>query len=484
MLPIRKPSLWVALLLAVLAAGTANARTLTAQDAVVLALDHSLLLDAAEYGEAQAKAQADEALMQFFPKITGTAGYTRLDPVPYMEFDTSDFMTDMEPDFSDIDPDTLPPGWTIEFLEMFAEGMMGGTSDEPTEPTRIDMGMANNWQLAGQAEQIIFAGGALHQSRAASMDMWRASGEQVRFTRHDTAFQAEQSFYGLVAARNAVRVTADAQALTQAYVDDLQNLVDVGMASRADLLAAQVQLSQAKLDAMKMAHMTGLAERSFRIMLGIPMGERLELVMDDQLPVNDLPAERNAIVEMALRNRPDLASMDYTLDAMKHYSNAAWASWLPAVVLLGNLNAQNPNYSNEAEWMYSANATVALSWSLWDRGAAIHQNRAAKAGYRQLESQRAFMVEMMDVELESAITSFDEAAAELAVAREGLGQAQESMRLEQERFEAGVANNTQLLTAQTAMAGSELSVLQAETQMRISYAALRKAVGMEPEVGR
>jgi outer membrane protein TolC len=47
-----------------------------------------------------------------------------------------------------------------------------------------------------------------------------------------------------------------------------------------------------------------------------------------------------------------------------------------------------------------------------------------------------------------------------------------------------VVNRTELLTAQTGLSGAELSVLTAETTMRISYAALRKAVGMDPEVSR
>jgi outer membrane protein TolC len=314
------------------------------------------------------------------------------------------------------------------------------------------------------------------------MDLYRASEEQVRLARQQTAFDAEQMFHQLWAARNAVQVTDDAVALTQAYVQDLENLSEVGMASRADLMAAQVQLSSAKLDSMKARHGTHLLETMFKVQLGLPREETVELLMDDQLPINELPAERDEILVMALRNRPDLAGIDFTLDAMKHYSNAAWASWLPAVVLVGNLNAQNPDYSNEPNWLFTANATVALSWSIWDRGAALQNNRAAKASYHQLESQRQLLAEMMDVELEAAITSFDEAGAELELAVETVGHATESVRLEQERFEAGVSNNTQLLTSQTALKGSELAVLQAETQMRISYAALRKAVGFDPEV--
>ncbi len=474
----------------ILAASPSSARTLTVDQAVELALEHSHMLDAAEAGEDKARAEATEALLQFFPRASVAGSYTRLDQVPYMEFDTSEFFggssSGGDP-CADMSEDDLPAGFTLEMAQAMCEMIMGwmssGTSDT-TGPTRIEMGLQDNFRVSASLEQIVFAGGALHQGRAAAMDLQRASHQQVRAARLDAAFGAEQGFYQVVAAQRAVQVTDGAVDMVQAYVTDLENLLDVGMASRSDLLAAQVQLSQAELDAMKMAHMAHLAQMSFRVLLGLPRDEPLDLVMGVSPSLDDLPAVRDELLSTALQQRPDLAGLDYTLDAMKHGSNAVWASWLPAVVVVANLNWANPNYSMEPEWYRSGDITLALSWSVWDRGAALMRNRSARAAHRQLSSQRELLAEMMSVELEAAVTSFDASVAELDVAREGLQRANESLRLEQERFREGVANNIQLLQAQTDVAVSELTVLQAETQMHVAHASLRKAVGMEPEVSR
>jgi len=491
----RRTGPWVALCAVAVLIGPASggARTLTVDQAVELALDHSLTIDAAEAGQDKAQADATAALLQFFPRASVSAGYTRLDQVPYMEFDTSEFFgssgTGTDP-CAALTEDDIPEEWQAipDSLEMFqglCEMIMGWTTGgmEGMEGAqRLEMGRLDNYFLSASLEQIIFAGGALHQGRAASMDIYRASQDQVRLARHDTAFGAEQGFYQLMAARGAVKVTAQAADLVQAYVQDLQNLVEVGMASQADLLAAQVQLSQAQLDAMKMAHVGSLAEAMFKVQLGIPRDEPLELVMEEGQQVDALPRDADEMLSLALSQRPDVAGLDHTLDAMKHASNAVWASWLPAVVAMANVNWRNPNYSLEPEWYRSADITVALSWSVWDRGAAIQGNRAARAARRQLEAQRQLLAEMMTVELEAAVSTYDESVAELDVAREGLRRAHESLRLEQERFREGVSNNIQLLQAQTDVAASELAVLQAETQMHISHASLRKAIGMEPEV--
>ncbi len=475
-----------ALALAAGGGSPAGARTLTVDEAIALALDHSLSIDAAEAGADKSRAEATEALLQFFPKLGATASYTRLEPVPYVEFDSSEFFGsgDSSGGCDDISADDLPAGWTVEMAQQMCELIMGWMTGgvDTSEPTRIEMGRANNWVVGGSLEQVVFAGGALHQSRAAARDFVRASEENVRLTRQQTVFDAESGFYQLVAARRAEQVTRSSLELVEALVTDLHNMVDVGMASRADLLAAQVQLSQARLDAMRAAHGAELAETMFKIQLGLPRDEILDLVMDGDDGADEPMPEHDELLAEALRQRPDLRGLDFTVDAMKHLSGATWASWLPAVVLLGNLNWQNPNYSNDPEWMFTANVTLAASWTIWDRGAAMTRNRAMRAQVRQARSNRQLLAEMMDVELEAAITSYQEARAELGVAREGLEQARESLRLEQERFAEGVVNRTELLQAQTGLAGAELSLLTAETQMRISRAALRKAVGMDPEV--
>ena len=229
---------WVsALFLAVALSSPASARTLTVDQAVQLAVDHSLTIDAAEFGEQRAQAEATEALLQFFPRLSTTASYTRLDPVPYVEFDTSEFLGggDTGGGCDNIDPETLPPGFTEEMARDFCEMMMvwfAMDTGDSGETQRIEMGRADNWAVGGSLEQIVFAGGALHQSRAGSMDMLRASTEQVRLAKHQTAFDAEQGFSGLVAARRATEMTGEAVELVEAYVTDLRNLSEVGMASR------------------------------------------------------------------------------------------------------------------------------------------------------------------------------------------------------------------------------------------------------------
>jgi outer membrane protein TolC len=265
-------------------------------------------------------------------------------------------------------------------------------------------------------------------------------------------------------------------------VQELSNLASVGMASQADLLAAQARQSQTRLDALRAAHGSELAEMVFKVTLGLPADEPLDLLVDDLPPVGDLPRDAAALRDLAISRRPDLAALDRSLDAMEHYARASRASWLPSLVLQGDLGWKNPDYSLEPNWYRTSDLVLAASWSLWDRGQALTRTRAMRASRAQLAAQRSLLADMLGVEIRSALSTFDEAAVEVEVATAGLAQASESLRMEQERFQQGMANNTQILAAQAALAGARLARLQAETKLRTSHAALRKAAGVDPGV--
>ncbi|MBT3220982.1 MAG: TolC family protein [Proteobacteria bacterium] len=460
-------------------------RPLTVDEAVDLALENSHGIEMAEAGEAKARAEVQEAFLAFFPSLNASAGYTRLDQVPYVEFDMG-AMTGSDgggDPCANINVEDLPVGWTVEMAQGMCYMMMGWMAGDPNaEPAQISMGLKDNYFAKLTLEQVVFAGGAMHQSYAASRDLRSSAAEQVRLARQQAAYDAESGFYQLILARKAVEVTGEAQELMDAYVGQLQSVVDVGAGNMADLLAAKSQAASARLDAMRTAHGAQIAERFFKVNVGLPQEEYIELVLDESSRFTELPFPHEDLLVEAINHRPDLASVDDSLKAMRHYRGATWASWLPAIILMGNLNFKNPNYALEPEWYGSADVTVVANWALWDRGQALKRGSAMAASIAQLKSQRELLAEMMGVEVETAASSFEEALAELDVADIGLQASEEAYRLEHERFENGVSNNTQLLAAHAARSGAKLSMLQAETQLRISHAALRKALGVDPEV--
>jgi outer membrane protein TolC len=106
-------------------------------------------------------------------------------------------------------------------------------------------------------------------------------------------------------------------------------------------------------------------------------------------------------------------------------------------------------------------AQLARDRALQDKIAALEQ--AASDGVR-LEVRRAYY-------------DLDSARQEVELTRAAVAQAQESLRINQNRYEAGLATVTDLLAAEEAARRSQTDYWQAVYRMHTSYASLELASG-------
>lgn len=451
-----------AVVLAVLAAGSAGARTYTLHEAMLEAVQASDAVAAATARTDQEKARADAALLMFFPAATLSGGYSRLDSTPYTE--TTLDITEMLPD---------------ELLE----NELFGQYFEDIEPAtmRIEFGRQDNIQLQLQAEQIIFAGTGLHRQRAMAVAQLSSAREEERVARHEAAMNAEKTFWQMALARESVSVTDAAIETAETHIALLESFVQVGMASQSDMMAARVQLASLKFERLRARQGASLAENAFRMWVHVPDDVSIELDLDGGTAPLRLPENRDAVIDLARDSRPEIKMLGYQHDSARHGAGAAWSSWLPAVVFRANMYLKNPDRSNEPNFYWSGDLTIGLQWRLWDRGTAITTNRQARAGMRQIEAYRRQLSAGIKLEIEQALAQRREATEQMLVADEAVALAHESLRLSQLNLGEGMARNVDVLEAQTQLSKAQLDRLFAETNFRLAEANLRRAIGLDLE---
>jgi len=443
-------------------AGTAHARTFTLETAVQQAVAGSDTVEVARAKTAGEQAKADEALMMFFPSATLTGGYARLDVAPY--FDTE-----------------------IDLAEYFPEELIDnpliGPYFEDMEPMVLRMQVArqDNFQFQLQAEQIVFAGTGLHRQRAMTMAQLRSAKEEERAAVHEVAYQTEELFWQLAYAREAIEVTDAATETVDAYVDLLVRFVDVGLATEADLLTAQVQQASLELDSMRARQGAELAENAFRMLVHVPDGESIELdLVDGTMPL-DMPLEIEPLTDLARAERPEARMLEQQGLAARHGAHAALSTWLPAVAFQANIYLKNPDRSLEPSWYWSGDLTVGLQWTLWDRGQAISRHRQARAGQRQVEAYQRQLHDGVKLEIEQALSAYHQADKQRAVAARAVDLAEKSLHLTELNFREGLARSVDVLEAQTALSKARLDAIGAEAAYRTAEAGLRRAIGLDLE---
>ena len=125
----------------------------------------------------------------------------------------------------------------------------------------------------------------------------------------------------------------------------------------------------------------------------------------------------------------------------------------------GGVDYARPNvriFPREEAWKSSWDASVNVSWPVFDGGRARSEAAEAVAGQRALEERLADVDAALPVEVRSAT---------------------EARRVLGERFAAGVATSTDVLDAQVALLQAELDRTQGIANARLADARLARALG-------
>jgi outer membrane protein TolC len=175
----------------------------------------------------------------------------------------------------------------------------------------------NNYNVSLSAHYYLFRGFKTVASSSAALFSYDAATYQHESNRQDLILKITQAYYKLAQAERLIYVAEKSVDRAGLYLDFANARVKAGVASRSDVLKAQVELSNSGLTLIRAKNGRLTAQGALNILLGRTAGSPI-LIVDD---LENL--DRNAIqsfdqlVAMAFQQRPELKRFDFQLLAQR-----------------------------------------------------------------------------------------------------------------------------------------------------------------------
>jgi NodT family efflux transporter outer membrane factor (OMF) lipoprotein len=272
--------------------------------------------------------------------------------------------------------------------------------------------------------------------------------------------------------------------VTRQLIDSSSNAVKIlqyqfakGYASQLDLAAQQSQLAQVAATLPPLVKQLGQLQDLLAVLTGRfpsqPADEGLDLSslqLPQELPVS-LPS---ALVEQ----RPDVLQAEATLHDASAKIGIAVANRLPNIVLSANAGSSAAAIdqlftSGTGFWAVGAEATAPI----FQGGALLHQERAAKAAYAQAAEQYRSTVLTAFQNVADTLTALEQDAEGLKAAAAAADAAQVTLDLAQRQWQGGYAGYLALLSAEQANQQAQINLVQARASRYADTAALFQALG-------
>jgi outer membrane protein TolC len=297
-------------------------------------------------------------------------------------------------------------------------------------------------------------------------------------TRHQLGYQAIESFYGVLLLRSSVTVAREEITSLDEALRIAERKFAAGSATRFDVLTTQVRLANAHNRLTDTLASLRKQENGLRQLLGWDMARPVELAGDFDADAPTLSAPE--AVAAGLAHRPEMkvaVDREHTARLQLDAADRGNRPSLTAQLTGGLENGQLPSLYDHKGYVLAA---VDLQVPIFtgrrvtgDRVAAKADVRSAQAGERELTS-------MIAMEVADAFADLAAARARLANADPQVDQAREALALAQSRYSHGVITNFELLDAQSALRGAQLSRLQARYDCVLARQAVARAAGVAP----
>ncbi len=400
---------------------------LTMDEAIRLAKRNNGNLKAAEQDLIASKARRTIAASSFMPVLTPTATYT-------------------------------------DSLRQIPSATLGNTSVAFTQTST----------QAGLTWRILDTGQRMAQLNAARQSV-SAQDAQTQQVLRSLIYDVEVGFLETLRAQELEKVASAQLGRSDKVLEQTKARVSVGDAARREILQAEADALNAKVNSINAKNRTNINSASLKSIIGLQRDyTTLELEPSSFVPSTDFPADVDSAVNLGLKNRPDLISrrksVESQLNNLRGTELDAGLTW-----------SLDFNYSRQftPDQSSNRNTSFLLSYPLFDGGRSKAQVTAERANVEASKAVLSQTEKNARSEIESAYLTYSQDQLRLNASELALRAARLNFEAASASQVLKVASLIEVITAQVSLVTAESNYIEASYDVQISQLKLRLVTGLQ-----
>jgi outer membrane protein len=340
---------------------------------------------------------------------------------------------------------------------------------------KFKFGLPNNYDLRGSVVQQVFNWGRT----AAAVEMSRAgldlAQDGVAMAKHMLTYQIVPLFYGTLFFREAIKVVEDNIRAFEKKLDITTQRFDAGLASSFDAKLIQVQISVLKAQKLDFENSIHKFQIAFNALAGREEGATFDPSAD--LAFEAAKFNSAELIEEAMGNRIEFQQVQHQLNLGKASLDLAKTGNKPSLVASLNYEFRNGYMPDMNKIRGNWSAMLSVVFPVFDGFRVGTQVALAESGLRSLDMQKANFERSVSMEIQSLIADLTTTEQKIEIEKMKIQQAEDALRIAEDRFQNGLLSATDLIDAQNALEGARLNFLQLVFNHTLSKYNLYRSIG-------
>lgn len=347
------------------------------------------------------------------------------------------------------------------------------------DPIGGAMGLIPRDLLGGtvSAQQPIYAGGKIKLGQQLATKAVDIKSEQKVLTEEEVKLNADKAYWQVVQVKEGIKLAEKYKAMQIALLNDLKNYFNAGLIYKNDLLRVEVSLNETELNISKANDGLTLAKLNLAQIIGIAGKNDFDIADSVSGKFNELPVDSAILIA---ENRPEIRMLKKSLEINDLQTKLIKTDLKPTVgVSLGGLSAlaKHINFSNGKDFMVSYYGIASVNIPIFDWGRNAQKVKEQKFKIAAQQQQLDETLELINLEVQNDYLQLNQSVKKINLYKLSLEQADENLRLADDRFKAGTVVGKDVLEAQAIWQQAYNNLINARIEYRINESILRKALG-------
>ncbi len=396
-----------------------NEIVLSLDDLIYIALKNNQMIEVIRQQEAQSQGQLIQAKSGYLPHLTldGSYNYTKqknsapsssYENVPNNVEQTVQKLDDVEED------DVLHAAARLSQL-IYDFGKTTGT---------IDVGKSNLEAVKAHLQRQV----------------------------QDIIFQVKEAYHNVLEKRRLIDVASESVKSFQQHLDRAKVYHKAGARTRFDVINAEVELSNSKMDLLATQYDLKKARVALEQILGKKLNQGRYTLYNDEVNIDNIletmppvPETLSKLIEKAIKQRPDITQIKQLSEAAQANLDRVSGDYWPTVSAEANYNDYDTDLSlYKDSWEVGVTATWELFSGFHTKGAVAEAQGRLLENIAQLQDLKLLVVR----EVTDSYLQTEENRDSVKIAMETLELAKENVQLAKKRYQSGASDVVEFTDAQ------------------------------------
>ncbi|HEY8660401.1 MAG TPA: TolC family protein [Hanamia sp.] len=284
-------------------------------------------------------------------------------------------------------------------------------------------------------------------------------------TKEFITYQVQQAYMQLQLAYEAKKVLDDGLQTVNAIYKFTNDRYSQGLLQKSDVLNVEVEVKSAESNIADAASNIKNASDYLSLLMNVPAGTVY------QTEANNLSFSNAVSTDSLPEDRADFKAMEVAIKSYDLMIKSSKMSYLP------RLNAFASYQLNDSKVLgFGANAYLAglqLTWDIFKGNQTKNKISTQVLERNKMEEELAKQKDESNLELQKTVRQLDDAKFKIKQQKSAVDLADEALRILQNRYQQGLVNTTDVLTAETQLSKQKLMYQQAVYAANVTAAYLQ-----------